>query len=300
MDKIRTTQSSIISSGESCKKNESIELNFLLTEHTKFSPDRNFGIVKTKFAKSVVDCHEDFIDVINTSSPNKFNIAVPSKDPRTKNRNVFWAGWDRYLQQFFKPIPNISKYHHFKFYPDGSIKAKFLADSEEVELRKASPFNAEGLPLHLIEPEGISAQRAWYLYKEIRPLCYKDSSKDLLAPKPNFPEVIAKPKTLKKTSEDSNGLKEIENTQKTSEAAKVGKPKTSRAKKSQKSSKDDIDKQPKTSRATKNNKSSEKAIDEKQQTSKAKKNKNSSEDLLDEKQQSSKAKNPKAKKPRII
>lgn len=70
------------------KMNKSIELNFLLTGHTKFSPDRNFGIIKSKFSKSNVDCHEDFLEVIKNSSPNNINIAVPSKDPQTKIRNV--------------------------------------------------------------------------------------------------------------------------------------------------------------------------------------------------------------------
>lgn len=58
------------------KMNKSISLNFLLTGHTKFLPDRNFGIIKSKFRKSVVDCHEDFIQVIATSSPNNFNLPV--------------------------------------------------------------------------------------------------------------------------------------------------------------------------------------------------------------------------------
>lgn len=108
-------------------KNKSIELNFLLTGHTKFSPDRNFGIVKTKFSKSIVDCHEDFIEVINTSSPNKFNIAVPSKDPKTKTRNVFWAEWDKHLQQYFKSIPNISKYRTIlNFFMTDPSKQNFL------------------------------------------------------------------------------------------------------------------------------------------------------------------------------
>lgn len=73
------------------KLNKSIELNFMLTGHTKFSPDRNFGIIKSKFAKANVDCHKDFINIVQTSSLNHFNIAIPSIDPTTKTRNVFWA-----------------------------------------------------------------------------------------------------------------------------------------------------------------------------------------------------------------
>lgn len=93
------------------KLNESITLNFLITGHTKFSPDRNFGIVKSKFSKSVVDCYEDFLEVIKSSSPNNFNVAVPSKNPTTNIRHVQWAEWDTYLSQFFKQVPGLTKYH---------------------------------------------------------------------------------------------------------------------------------------------------------------------------------------------
>lgn len=44
-------------------KNKFISLNFLLAGHTKFGPDRNFGILKAKYAISEVDCLQDFINV---------------------------------------------------------------------------------------------------------------------------------------------------------------------------------------------------------------------------------------------
>lgn len=155
--------------------NKSIELNFLLTGHTKFSPDRNFAIIKSKFAKTCVDCPEDLLEVMQTSPPNKFNIAVPSKDPETKIPNVVWAQWDQYLQQFFKAIPNLTKFHHFSCNEDGSIRAKFFVNSEIEEIRKATALNEEVVPLKIIEAEGISEKRALYLFKEIRPLCLKES-----------------------------------------------------------------------------------------------------------------------------
>lgn len=190
------------------KLNKSIQLNFLLTGHTKFSPDRNFGIIKCKFSKSIVDCHEDFLDVIEKSSPNNFNIAVPSKDPRNNTRNVVWAQWDEFLAQYFKPIPNITKYHHFRFNEDGSVKAKFFSNSEEEEIRKATLLHANVSPLKVVEPDGLSLQRAWYLYKEVRPLCSKESSKDLLAPKPNDlqPKPKQKDSKPKKASEQQKDV----------------------------------------------------------------------------------------------
>lgn len=132
---------------------------------------------------------------------------MPSKDPKTKTRNVFWAQWDKYLQQYFNPIPNLSKYHHFKFFEDGSIKTKLYAYSDEVEIRKAKTLESDVLPLNFIEPDGISEQRAWYLFNEIRLLCYKESCKDLVAPQPKIAQTKSKQKTAAKTSTDSVGQK---------------------------------------------------------------------------------------------
>lgn len=133
-------------------------------------------------------------------------------DPTTKIRNIFWAQWDKYLQQFFKPIPNLSKFHYFKFHPDGSIKAKVFANSPEQEIRKKGLLTEETFKLQFIEPEGISAQRAWYLYKEIRPLCLKESCKDFIAPKPNVPMPKQKQKndTVNVILQNDNENQEIE------------------------------------------------------------------------------------------
>ncbi len=57
-------------------RNKSITLNFLLTGHTKFSLDRSFGLIKLKYARSYVDCFQDFVDVVQRSSHNGFNVAV--------------------------------------------------------------------------------------------------------------------------------------------------------------------------------------------------------------------------------
>lgn len=178
-------------------KNDNISLHFLLTGHTKFSPDRNFGIIKSKFAKSDVDCLQDCIEVVNKSP---FNVAVPSFDPSTNTRNVRWAEWDGYLRQYFKNIPNLTKYHHFYFDREGKIKARLFCDQPEIVLLETDNnmlSKAQVFPLKEIEMKGLSSDRAWYLYEQIRPLCNKDSSKDLVAPKPALPK--SKKTVLKNT-----------------------------------------------------------------------------------------------------
>ena len=124
-------------------KNMSISLKFLLTGHAKFTPDRNFGILKSKYAKSVVDCFDDFITVIKKSSSNGFNLAIPSKDPYSNIRNVFWAEWDVFLKQRFNPIPSVTKYHHFSFYLDGIIRSMFFSNSPQLIVHKKTAIAKE-------------------------------------------------------------------------------------------------------------------------------------------------------------
>ena len=167
-------------------KNKKFSLNFMLTGHTKFAPDRNFGILKAKYAKATVNCYQDVIDVINASSPSGLNVAIPSVDPRTKNRNIVWYRWDVYLKQFFKNIPGITKYHHFTFFENGNIIAKKLSDSEDEVIQKEIQIEVEkGETLETIIPGGLSNERAWYLFQQVRPLCTDDSKADFLAPKPS-------------------------------------------------------------------------------------------------------------------
>ena len=58
----------------------------------------------TKYAKSVVNCQEDLVKVVNSSSPNGYNVELPSVDPRSKIRNFEWKKWDEYLPQSFDTI----------------------------------------------------------------------------------------------------------------------------------------------------------------------------------------------------
>ena len=49
-------------------KHSSIKLSFLITGHTKFAPDGNFGLLKRKFRLTEVNCLTDVEDVVNQSS----------------------------------------------------------------------------------------------------------------------------------------------------------------------------------------------------------------------------------------
>ena len=48
--------------------NQSITLSFLIAGHTKFAPDRGFGLIKRVYRKTKVDCLEDIQNVVKVSS----------------------------------------------------------------------------------------------------------------------------------------------------------------------------------------------------------------------------------------
>ncbi|KAF0441095.1 chaperonin: PROVISIONAL [Gigaspora margarita] len=48
---------------------------FMVAEHTKFSPDGFFGLIKFLLKESKVDNFEDLIKVVEDSTPGEYNIA---------------------------------------------------------------------------------------------------------------------------------------------------------------------------------------------------------------------------------
>lgn len=97
-------------------KNKSISLNFLLTGHTKFSPDRSFGLIKSEFARSNVDCYKDFEEVVNRSSHKKFNVAV-------NGSTIQWRMWDTHFKDFYRTLSGkillLYIYYEFLFFTHG-------------------------------------------------------------------------------------------------------------------------------------------------------------------------------------
>lgn len=164
---------------------ESVELNFLLSGHTKFSPDRLFGVFKSKYAQTTVDCFMDVVDCVRKSSRNGFNVPVPIRLPNSSEPVVEWRKWDEYFSTKYKTLIGISKYHHFVFIAQSPVQCKLFANSasinENIHLSNNTSFDDKPI---IIPSPGLSMKRQWYLYKEIRGLCFDDSKKDSVAPLP--------------------------------------------------------------------------------------------------------------------
>jgi len=111
---------------------------------------------------------------------------------------VTFSNWRLFLGQFFKPLKNISKFHHFTFdisHP-GTVICKEFSNSEEIKVSLLKPnivIKKEDKPQELTAP-GLDSNRQWYLYQQIMQYCRTEAAKDLTCPKPNCPKSAVKTK----------------------------------------------------------------------------------------------------------
>ena len=82
---------------------DTVELSFMLVGHTKFAPDRFFGLFKRLYRKSLVDTMTDIVRVVKESSSSGKNQAQLTITP-LGSREVHWIDWSQFFQSFFKPI----------------------------------------------------------------------------------------------------------------------------------------------------------------------------------------------------
>ena len=160
-----------------------VNYDFLLPGHTKFAPDWCFGLVKQKTRRTFISSLFDIARAVNESATvnvaelvglHNGTVRVPTYD------------WVSYLERYFKKLPQIKSYYHFRFdknYP-GTVFCKQYWFSEEKAinlLRNRNQLPQPGQLPAIVNPEGISRERAEYLYKEIREFC-RDGTEDLVAP----------------------------------------------------------------------------------------------------------------------
>ena len=91
-----------------------------------------------------------------------------------------------YLETFFKKIPKLKSYHHFRFKKDfpGIVFCKQYWSSEEQAvniLKSERNIPERGRLPPVITPKGLSRERALYLFNEIREFC-RPGTENLVAP----------------------------------------------------------------------------------------------------------------------
>jgi len=169
-------------------RNPTIKISFMIAGHTKFAPDRFFGLVKKAYQRTSVSTLLDIEQVVSKSSTGGHNIPQSTVDICTGERCVIWYNWSEHLCKFFRPLPGILKYHHIRFdiSAPGMCFAKEYADTDEVTYKLALdgelPDTCQ-MPVP-ITPPGMSSERQLYLYEKIREFCSSDEAADLTCPKP--------------------------------------------------------------------------------------------------------------------
>ena len=94
---------------------QTIDYNFLLAGHTKFAPDWCFGLEKQRTRKVFISSLFDIARAIEDSATvntaelvglHNGTVLIPTHD------------WMSYFETFFKKIPKLKSYHHFRFDKD--------------------------------------------------------------------------------------------------------------------------------------------------------------------------------------
>ena len=119
-----------------CGLHKSILYSFLIAGHTKFSPDWCSGLIKQSFRRHHVSSLFDLMSAVDNSTVSRVNISkLCGLHDCTRSVPVY--DWVTFLEPYFKKIPGISTFHHFRFSKDypGVVFCPTLVDSPEIEFQ---------------------------------------------------------------------------------------------------------------------------------------------------------------------
>ena len=112
--------------------NASCELSFMIPGHTKFSPDRFFGLIKRKYRKTRLSSLSEIAKVVEESTRGGQNRAyiIGNDDP---SKPFDYYDWAEFFAKLFTPVPLLTSYHHFRCAREqpGVVFVREFADSEE-------------------------------------------------------------------------------------------------------------------------------------------------------------------------
>lgn len=164
----------------------SVRYSFLIAGHTKFAPDRCFGIIKKLYKQNYISSIYEFANMVESSSTGVNKAQLVGTHDGTVIVPVY--DWCSYLEQYFKRLPNIKSYHHFRFTKDEPGRVYFkesgLSPEQSLMLLKNPAIlpPASRLPAK-VNPTGLSQDRKQYLFREIRQFC-KPGTEELVGPAP--------------------------------------------------------------------------------------------------------------------
>ena len=169
------------------KRHTNITLSFLPVGHTKFSPDWCFGLFKRQYRRMKVGSLQNIAEIVNTSAECNVAQLVSREDGSTI---VPTLDWTDFFATKMKKIQGIKKLHHFCVTSSspGHVFVKERSDTAErdIDLLKELWTPDEDAKPDVIPPKGLSHNRQWYLYEQIRPFCPPDDQ-DSVCPLPSVP-----------------------------------------------------------------------------------------------------------------
>ncbi|GFN77985.1 hypothetical protein PoB_000449100 [Plakobranchus ocellatus] len=127
-----------------------------------------FGLVKSLFRRTEVNCLDNIVRVIEKSSEgNKAHFCGNEKGEIF----VKMFDWTLFHSNTFRKIKDNKKYHFQLTEGSSVVKMKEFSDSEEV----LQTMLISQLPEHAMPesraPKGLDLKRQWYLYDEMRICC---------------------------------------------------------------------------------------------------------------------------------
>lgn len=93
-------------------RHHSVEFSLMEAGHTKFHPDWHFGLWKVRWRNSTVETLTEMAESVAASSRSNHNIPQLVDDPDCP---VVFYDWASFFKKWFKPIPHITSYHHFRY-----------------------------------------------------------------------------------------------------------------------------------------------------------------------------------------
>lgn len=173
------------------KLHDQIIISFLPVGHTKFFPDAGFGMLKRKFRLTEVGCLSDIAGVVNQSATMNYSQLVGDQSGNVIVTTYDWSTFfeDHTIKTALKGIKSMS---HFRFTSrePGTVcvcksSAAIKEDEKKINLlndKSWRPLSSD-LP-SVVDPEGLSLTRQWYLHDKIREFCPSEVQ-DLVCPMPH-------------------------------------------------------------------------------------------------------------------
>ena len=153
----------------------------------------------------------DMAQVVRSSTDKALNLPQLIVDPVSQQQLVHVYKWSSFLTQYFKPIPHILSYQvfHISSCQPGRVSLQKYSSSpkESVSILRDLDIPIGELPDE-IPLNGLSIERQWYLYEQIREFCTTVEAADTTCPKPSLPKPNSSSSTEVQTTEAETNKKQ--------------------------------------------------------------------------------------------